>query len=416
LIPTDRSSLPRAAGALASLAEQQPEINKLLQLTVPEQHARGYIHTLREICQQPRTWLGTCDLMLRSGEVIERSLSGAKSLVLTGSGSSDYAGSCARQELQNHLGVSVEAVAGGAILTNGLRALPPARPGLVVSLSRSGQSPESLAAIAKLLEAEPGLRHLVITCNAEGTLAAKYSAHPHVSVIVLDPSTNDRSLVMTSSFTNLVLAARFLGYRCDPGEYRRLCETLAGIVDRLLATSVGVIAEMARRKFSRVIFLSDSARIGAGRECVLKMLEMTAGRISPMHETFLGLRHGPMSFISPDTLVVAFLSSEPRRRAYEADLLREIDRKQLGLAKLVVGEKVPKEVLRDVDAIVECQGLSQAEDADACIVDVVAGQLLAFFRCMHEGLLPDSPSENGIISRVVGSFAIHDSSEGHRGA
>jgi len=35
------------------------------------------------------------------------------------------------------------------------------------------------------------------------------------------------------------------------------------------------------------------------------------------------------------------------------------------------------------------------------------GQLLAFFRCLSAGLRPDSPSDDGVISRVVGDFAIH---------
>jgi len=157
------------------------------------------------------------------------------------------------------------------------------------------------------------------------------------------------------------------------------------------------------------VFLSDTARMGAARECVLKMLEMTAGRVTPMAETFLGLRHGPMSFVSPDTLLVAFLSSEPRRRAYEGDLLREIDRKQLGLAKLIIGENIPPDLLRAGDAAVECRHLSVIGDENAAVIDVVAGQLLAFFRCLHEGLLPDSPSANGIITRVVESFTIHNS-------
>jgi tagatose-6-phosphate ketose/aldose isomerase len=34
--------------------------------------------------------------------------------------------------------------------------------------------------------------------------------------------------------------------------------------------------------------------------------------------------------------------------------------------------------------------------------------LLAFFRCLKEGLRPDSPSETGVIQRVVESFTLHD--------
>ena len=37
----------------------------------------------------------------------------------------------------------------------------------------------------------------------------------------------------------------------------------------------------------------------------------------------------------------------------------------------------------------------------------VVGQLLASFRCLHAGLRPDAPSDEGVINRVVQSFTIH---------
>ncbi len=88
--------------------------------------------------------------------------------MLTGSGSSEYAGHCVRLALQNELSVNTLAIGGGVLLTHGVKALPLERPGLVVSLARSGDSPESVGALALLLELDPQLRHLVLTCNANG--------------------------------------------------------------------------------------------------------------------------------------------------------------------------------------------------------------------------------------------------------
>ena len=137
------------------------------------------------------------------------------------------------------------------------------------------------------------------------------------------------------------------------------------------------------------------------------MLEMTAGRVTTMCETYLGLRHGPMSYVHKDTLVICFLSSHPTPQAYEADLLRELDQKELGLLKLMVGEGVPSELVREDDVVVDCKGLGHVGDENFPVIDVIAGQLLAFFRCLEEGLHPDSPSEDGVISRVVQTFALH---------
>ena len=87
--------------------------------------------------------------------------------------------------------------------------------------------------------------------------------------------------------------------------------------------------------------------------------------------------------------------------------MRELDQKQLGLCKVVIGESVPAELLRGEDVVLECAGLSQAGDENVTVIDVVAGQLLALFRCMAEGLKPDAPSEDGVISRVVRTFQLH---------
>jgi tagatose-6-phosphate ketose/aldose isomerase len=104
---------------------------------------------------------------------------------------------------------------------------------------------------------------------------------------------------------------------------------------------------------------------------------------------------------------VCFLSSDPIVRAYETDLLRELDQKGLGLFKLMVGEAIPGELVGDNDVVLECRGLRQLGDQNFAVVDVLVGQLLAFFRCMEAGLRPDSPSKEGVINRVVQSFALH---------
>ncbi len=175
----------------------------------------------------------------------------------------------------------------------------------------------------------------------------------------------------------------------------------------LIHEHLGKLAGVAKAPFKRAVFLGSGSRFGAAREAALKMLEMTAGRVTTMCETYLGLRHGPMSYVHGDTLVVCFLSSDPTLRAYEADLVRELDQKELGLLKVLVGEGVPGDLVRENDVALECPGLEQLGDENFAAIDVIAGQLLAFFRCREEGLRPDSPSEDGVISRVVQTFALH---------
>jgi len=392
---------------LRELSERQPRVAELLGKTAEEQRRLGYYHTLREMCQQPSTWIRTCELMRGNSAVLRSTLEGVSSLILTGSGSSEYAGDCVRLTLQNELGILAQAIGGGALLTHGSKAFSPGRPGLMVSIARSGDSPESAGALALLLKTEPEIRHLVLTCNEQGTLARSYQNNPRAQVITLDEETNDQGLVMTSSFTNLVLAARSLGLVDQPARYQSICEQLSRIASALIHEKIGVLAGVAKTSFKRAVFLGSGCRFGAAREAALKMLEMTAGRVTTLCETYLGLRHGPMSYIHEDTLVVCFLSSEPTLRAYEADLLRELDQKELGLFKLVLGENVSSDLLRENDVVLDCKGLEQLGDENLPVIDVLVGQMLAFFRCMEEGLRPDSPSEDGVISRVVQTFALH---------
>ncbi|GAA0685918.1 SIS domain-containing protein [Dyella marensis] len=373
-----------------------------------EQQTAGYADTLREVLQQPATWRGTAAL-LREPAVRER-LARAMSprpphIVLTGSGSSMYIGECLAPTLQQGLGIPAQAIAAGTLLTHWRGVLPPGE-GLLISLARSGDSPESCGVVDRVLADAPAWRHLVITCNANGKLATRYNHDPRVTVLVLDERTNDRSLVMTSSFTNLLLAGS--GLLLDSADVLtgQAVAALAAVVDYLFDEQAVALAELASRNVEGAVYLGSGGGIGAAHEAALKMVEMTGGKVITMAETFLGLRHGPMSSIRPGTLIVGFLSADPAVRGYELDLLRELDRKQLGLAKLVVGEGIPADVLRPGDVAIELAGLGHHGELPSLLADVAVGQLLAFFRCLRLGDRPDAPSQ-GVLTRVVQSFTLH---------
>jgi len=397
---------PSVDSWLAALGEAGTgRLAALLSPPFEQQLSEGYGHTLREICQQPLTWIETIGSLLpgRAGE-LEAGVEGAASVVVTGSGSSLFAGECVAPCLQQALGVPVSAVPAGQILTHPVLSLPPSGPYLVVSLARSGNSPESRGVVDWLLENQPRARHLIITCNRDGSLATSYGSRPELLSIVLDEKTDDKSLVMTSSFTNLVLAAGTLAAarRKDRRPHDRV-KSLARVAGAILRERADAIAELATSAPPSVVVLGNGCRLGSAHEVALKMLEMTAGEVRTMAESYLGLRHGPMSAVRRDTLVVALLSSDPVVRAYETDLLRELTRKGLGERRLVVGSGLPDE-LRSADGVVVVDTHPAADLGDE---ELTVIQLLAFFRCRRAGYRPDSPSEEGVITRVVSEFVIH---------
>lgn len=406
-------SAPGEAGGLTAGIGLAPPLRELADCPAAIQERRGYANTLREICQQPWTWLQTaCDMaeyaprlasFLEASGVADR----RGALVLTGSGSSLYAAASVGPALQAALGIPVHVIGAGDLLTQPARAFPPTRPCVVVSFGRSGNSPESTAVIDLLLAREPGCRHLVVTCCRSGRLATTYAGDPRVFPVVLNERTCDRSLVMTSSFTNMVIAASVLGALHDTGRHRAQVEAQARAAGHVLAHQADVLAALARRPLRAVVFLGAGCRYGGAREASLKMTEMSDGRVPSFAETYLGLRHGPMSAIRDETMVVCFLSSDATARAYEADLVNELTRKDLGAVKILFGEAMPAGLAADGDVVLECPGLAAAGDDGAPVLDVLVGQLLAFFHCLHLGLRPDSPSASGVINRVVEPFTIH---------
>ena len=397
---------------LGRLSRDSGEIGTLLRPAWEDQLAKGYGHTLREIVQQPVTWLETASSVVDEAGRIEAALAraGVKNgggLVLTGSGSSLYAGECLALPLQDQLRVPVTAIGAGQLLTHAEASLPPVGPYTLVSFARSGNSPESRAVVDSLLE-DPRAFHLILTCNGQGALATGYRGAARVHTIVLDEKTNDKSLVMTSSFTNMVLAGRSLGFLSATPAYRASAERLARAASWTLQNAADTLARVARSPFSSAVYLASGCRMGAAHEAALKLLEMNDGRIWTLAESYLGLRHGPMSAIHDDTLVVAFLSSDPVLRAYESDLLRELDRKKLGARRVIIGVSVPKDLAAGPDdAIVDVAPAGALGDEEMVLIDVLAGQLLAFFRCLSEDFRPDDPSADGVISRVVSGFEIH---------
>lgn len=368
--------------------------------------AAGFRHTIREIAQQPPTWSATARQLADAAGLVRGALCGCARIVLTGSGSSQYAGECAAPELQARLGIPVEVAGGGELLLR-RRASIGGESVLVVSLARSGDSPESAAAIETLLAAEPHTRHLIITCNRNGRAAREFAAHPRVTVLCLSDEVNDRSLVMTSSFTNLALSASFLGTVDSAAAFVESADRLGAAARALLKSWPDRLAAFTSGDVRRVVFLGSGCCFGAAHEGALKVLEMTAGGLATMAETFLGVRHGPMTFIDQHTLVLCFLSSDPLVRAYELDFIEELNAKKLGLRKLLAGAGDPGAGLCRGQDIAVRYDLDAAADSGLALLDAMVAQMVAFHCCRRAGLAPDSPSASGVISRVVGSFRIH---------
>lgn len=390
----------------------QNPLAALLSLPESERKSRGLQHTPGEIAQQPETWLGTLKKLsaarLTLVEFLQDFLEadrGARhpEVVLTGAGTSDYIGRAVSRILRRRWSCAVSAVPSTELITNLDEFVLPEQKYLFVSFSRSGESSEGVAVLEKTLERFPKqVRHLLVTCNEHGKMASLPGIHP----VVLDSRVNDRGLAMTSSFSNMVIAGQYLAFVRDPERFEPFVEKIAEIGSRKMAQFAEITAQLAAKAFSRVCFLGTEALQAVADESALKVLELNSGRIATLAQSALGLRHGPLSFVNNETLIVAYLSGEKQRQQYELDLLEEMQAKSLGAETLIVTPQANTRIDRITKNVLSLDAPEDFPDFCLPAIDIVAGQLLGLFFAIQNGITPDSPS-TGAISRVVSHVKIY---------
>ena len=238
-------------------------------------------------------------------------------------------------------------------------------------------------------------------------MALAFADRTNVFSIVLDDVVNDRGLAMTSSFSNMVIVAQALAHFRGLLSYGRVVESLAASAAASLSNAGNICERLVQAGFSKACFLGTGPLKGAAIESGLKVLELTSGRIGSLAESFLGLRHGPMSAIDNDTLVVAFFSADARRRQYEMDLIQEIRDKGLTSKFLAVEPNAQENRLISPEHTVFLGLQNGVSDFYLTPVAVIAGQFLGLFASLKEGLRPDDPSPQRVIGRVVGHVKIH---------
>jgi tagatose-6-phosphate ketose/aldose isomerase len=389
----------------------------LLAEAAAEQARRGTVHTPREIAQQPDTWQTTFSILTSKRKEIASFLEAAglkggkgqrPTVLLIGAGTSDYIGQCLHHLLRHEWRCEVIPVPSTSLLTDFSEYLVPGEPYLWVSFSRSGDSPEGVAVLEHALAELPNVHHIVISCNAAGRMMGLVQGKANCLGIVLDDATNDRSLAMTSSFSNMVLAGQLLAHTFTPESYEPIFHEIVSAGRDFLPRAAEIAAKLSHEGYSRACFVGSGLLAGVAQESALKLLELTAGQVKTMSESTLGLRHGPMAALDKETLFVSFLSSSEARRNYEIDLLREIGEKLLVRTRLAVAGS---------GGVIESSGVAEhclapsrewkVPDFYLPVVDVIFGQLIGLFSSLQLGFKPDTPSPNGAISRVVQTIEIY---------
>ena len=372
----------------------------------------GAYATTSEIIQQPDIWLDTFDVYAQHAEEVRAFLESARpaeggrvTVVFTGAGSSEYVGNtCSpylRSVVRGH-GFDFKPVASTDLVSAPTQFLSPDDPTVLVSLARSGNSPESLAAIEVVRTVCTSVKFLNITCAPDGRLATEMQNDPDALTLLL-PKANDDGFAMTGSYSCMYLLATLLFDPSDDDSKRAWIEA-ASRLGRDVLRREEQVSSYVEGDFSRVTYLGSGALGGLAQEAQLKILELAAGETATSFGTSMGYRHGPKSFVDASTLVFLFVSNDHYTRQYDLDMLNEI--KADGICKRVVAiEQDTGELFGGTSF--DLSGEEALPDGYLVLPFVIFGQTIALHNSIRVDDTPDTPSPTGQVTRVVHGVTIH---------
>lgn len=341
-------------------------------------------HTISEILSEPHTWTQCFSSWKASGELhkLNEALPAPVEWVFIGCGSSFYLAQCAAASWNLLTGGDARALPASEIML--FPQLLPAgcQP---VLISRSGHTSEVIE-VAKYIERTLRVPTLAVTCGT-ATPLEEISRH----VLRLPPA-DEKSTVMTRSFTSMLLALQMLAAeRSGRRDFVSALESLPARTQPHLANIQATIRSVVdSQKFGDYVFLGQGPFFGIAQESMLKVKEMSCSYAQCFHT--LEFRHGPKAIVSPDTLITFFLSES----GYDSETSVLEEMKELGGRTLVVTHAANAAVKKSADFLVELP-LDVPELARLAAA-VIPGQLLGFHTGILKGLNPDEPRN---LTRVV---------------
>lgn len=337
--------------------------------------------TYREICRQPDLWFDTWQLFQDNNytslfKMLRRDYS---RIVITGAGSAYFAALTAAPLIRSRVGLDVVAIPTTDIVSNPSEWLVPDVPTAIISVARSGNSPESSAVIDLARSLLDKVYHIGIICNPDGALSEKIHSAGGENIF-LPVGANEEGFASTGSYTATIFALLLL-FGID--------QTQSDSLDNWLDKSEAIASVLLTNSFQRIVFLGSGALYGAARESALKITELSGGKIAAFYDSSLAFRHGPKALIDRSTVVCSFISTDEYTAKYDRDMLNEI----------IQSDKASKILEFDAEKQIVNDGLLAMQL-------VTFSQFLGIMLADKFGLDPDNPSD-GTINKVVKGVNIY---------
>ncbi len=381
-------------------------MSSFLGYELPWLEARNGVHTAQEISHQPRLWRALSNQLEQQYDAVTAFLNPLLArpdlrIILTGAGTSAFVGDAAAPFIQAGLRFQVESIPTTDLVSNPEQYLDATRPTLLVSYARSGNSPESVAAVALVDQLVPDCHHLFLTCNGEGELSRYSQTAKNAFCMIMPEGSNDKSFAMTSSFSCMLMSTLTLLGGQTPAQWHQQIEATSALCEAKLEQWQSAIKALAEQPYERLIVLGSGGFAGLAREASLKSLELSAGQVMTTFDSSLGFRHGPKFTINDKALVIQLLSSESYTRQYDMDLFNEIRGDKQALAHIAISE-----IALNEENVFELGHLDLG-DQWLCFPFILFCQMLAFEKSLQLGFGPDNPCPTGEVNRVVQGVTIY---------
>lgn len=335
-------------------------------------------HTYEEIISQPRAWSQALEVAGAHGDAINRLWKDNphSRVMFTGCGSTYYLSLAAAALFQELTGRGARAHPAGELFLYPGSAYQTGQPHLLIAISRSGTTSETIAAVQRFRKAERGAV-AVITNYGDSPLAKL--GDPTIAI----PAGQEASVAQTRSFASMYVAATAIAVQvAGRDDLLKSMEGLPVIGEQLLETSRPLARAVGENlDLDRFYFLGSGPRYGLACETNLKMKEMTLTHSEPFH--FMEFRHGPMSMVTRTAAVIGMRSTVQYQ--YEQAVLDEM--RTLGA---------------NVFSIAEADGdvnfSSGLPEAVRNVLYLPPLQLMAYYRAVAKDLNPDIPQN---LSAVV---------------
>ena len=375
-------------------------ISKLLGVEISKLEDCSGLNTAKEIIQQPDTWRESVKNLIKNKIEIKSFIDSFLSkkefrIILTGAGTSAFAGEVCEPYLTSLLNKRVEAIATTDLVASPKSYFIKGMPTLLISFARSGNSPESVHAVNLASQLVDDLYQIVITCNENGKLAKNTVNDEKSLLLLMPPQTNDLGFAMTSSFTTMVLNAMAV-FNINN------IENFSSDVDK--------VTSLSNEDFERIVYLGSSTSKGIARESALKVLELTAGKVNASYDTPLGFRHGPKSVVDDETVSVIYISNDEYTRKYDLDLAKEMLAHKKNDKVVIVGDNIEEDILNKADYVFNVENINYNVENKVLLPlqQIIFGQMLSFLKSVNLGITPDNPCPKGEVNRVVQGVILHE--------